>query len=247
MGWMNDFLFYIKNDPLFRKNHHNRLTFGMAYHYSENFVLVLSHDEVVHEKSSMIGKMPGDDWQRFANLRVAYGFMYGHPGKKLLFMGGEFGQYHEWCEAKSLDWHLLQYPEHQHMQTYVKELNRFYLENEALWKEDFDPHGFQWIECDDKDSSIVSFIRRSEEKEIYCICNFTPVAHFDFRMGVPTEGKYKEIFNSDSAVFGGSGVENTEEMLSEETPWNHFSQSITLNVPPLGMIVLEQEKETNLK
>ncbi|WMI81409.1 1,4-alpha-glucan branching protein GlgB [Anaerotignum sp. MB30-C6] len=247
MGWMNDFLFYIKNDPLFRRNHHNRLTFGMAYHYSENFMLVLSHDEVVHEKSAMIGKMPGDDWQRFANLRLSYGFMYGHPGKKLLFMGGEFGQYQEWCESRSLDWHLLQYADHQQMQAYVQALNQLYLEKEAFWKEDFDSHGFQWIDCDDKDSSIVSFIRRSEDEEIYCICNFTPVLHHAFRIGVPEKGTYKEIFNSDRNVFGGSGVENTKKISSEETPWNHFSQSIVVKIPPLSIIILEQAKEREKK
>ena len=161
MGWMNDFLSYIKLDPIYRKYHQNKLTFGMAYHYAENFVLVLSHDEVVHTKSSMIGKMPGDVWQSFANLRLSYGFMMGHPGKKLLFMGGEFAQYSEWSEARSLDWHLLQYADHQEMQAYVKELNHLYAEESAFWAEDFDPNGFQWIECDDAESSIVSFVRRS--------------------------------------------------------------------------------------
>ena len=167
MGWMNDFLSYIKLDPIYRKYHQNKLTFGMAYHYAENFVLVLSHDEVVHTKSSMIGKMPGDVWQSFANLRLSYGFMMGHPGKKLLFMGGEFAQYSEWSEARSLDWHLLQYADHQEMQAYVKELNHLYAEEPAFWAEDFDPNGFQWIECDDAESSIVSFVRRSEEKELF--------------------------------------------------------------------------------
>jgi len=219
----------------------------MAYHYSEKFMLVLSHDEVVHEKSSMVGKMPGDDWQRFANLRLAYGFMYGHPGKKLLFMGGEFGQYHEWNEAKSLDWHLLQYADHQHMQNYFKELNKLYLNKEAFWKEDFDPHGFQWIDCDDKDASIVSFIRRSDNTEVYCICNFTPVYHENFRIGVPFEGKYKEVFNSDSIAFGGSGVENEGEISSSEISWNRFSQSITVKVPPLAIIVFEQVVEKKKK
>ena len=247
MGWMNDFLFYMKNDPLFRKNHHNRLTFTMAYHYSENFMLVLSHDEVVHKKSSMVGKMPGDDWQRFANLRLAYGFMYAHPGKKLLFMGGEFGQYQEWCESRSLDWHLLQYADHENMQTYVKQLNQLYLNNEVFWKEDFDPHGFEWIDCDDRDASIITFMRRSETKEVYCICNFTPVTHDNFRMGVPHKGNYKEIFNSDKLTFGGSGIENLK-VFSEEIPWNHFSQSISVKVPPLGVVFLEKivEKKKDL-
>ena len=190
MGWMNDFLSYIKLDPIYRKYHQNKLTFGMAYHYAENFVLVLSHDEVVHTKSSMIGKMPGDVWQSFANLRLSYGFMMGHPGKKLLFMGGEFAQYSEWSEARSLDWHLLQYADHQEMQAYVKELNHLYTEESAFWAEDFDPNGFQWIECDDAESSIVSFVRRSKEKELVFLCNFTPVVHHGFSLGVPQEGVY---------------------------------------------------------
>ena len=215
MGWMNDFLSYIKLDPIYRKYHQNKLTFGMAYHYAENFVLVLSHDEVVHTKSSMIGKMPGDVWQSFANLRLSYGFMMGHPGKKLLFMGGEFAQYSEWSEARSLDWHLLQYADHQEMQAYVKELNHLYTEEPAFWAEDFDPNGFQWIECDDAESSIVSFVRRSEEKELVFLCNFTPVVHRGFSLGVPQEGVYHERLNSDAARFGGSDVINAVPLQSK--------------------------------
>ena len=215
MGWMNDFLSYIKLDPIYRKYHQNKLTFGMAYHYAENFVLVLSHDEVVHTKSSMIGKMPGDVWQSFANLRLSYGFMMGHPGKKLLFMGGEFAQYSEWSEARSLDWHLLQYADHQEMQAYVKELNHLYAEEPAFWAEDFDPNGFQWIECDDAESSIVSFVRRSEEKELVFLCNFTPVVHRGFSLGVPQEGVYHERLNSDAARFGGSDVINAVSLQSK--------------------------------
>ena len=218
MGWMNDFLSYIKLDPIYRKYHQNKLTFGMAYHYAENFVLVLSHDEVVHTKSSMIGKMPGDVWQSFANLRLSYGFMMGHPGKKLLFMGGEFAQYSEWSEARSLDWHLLQYADHQEMQAYVKELNHLYAEEPAFWAEDFDPNGFQWIECDDAESSIVSFVRRSEEKELVFLCNFTPVVHRGFSLGVPQEGVYHERLNSDAARFGGSDVINAVPLQSKAEP-----------------------------
>ncbi len=241
MGWMNDFLDYIHYDPIYRKYHHNKLTFGMAYHFSEKFILVLSHDEVVHEKSSMIGKMPGDDWQRFANLRLAYGFMYGHPGKKLLFMGGEFGQYQEWCEARSLDWHLLQYADHIHMQTYMKELNHLYLAEKPFWEKDYDADGFSWIECDDKDSSVVSFVRRSADKELVFVCNFTPNTYFEFRLGVPVEGVYKEIFNSDETRFGGSGVVNKKTVKSEPVAWNRCQQSVNICVPPLGMTVLERE------
>ena len=242
MGWMNDFLSYIKLDPIYRKYHQNKLTFGMAYHYAENFVLVLSHDEVVHTKSSMIGKMPGDVWQSFANLRLSYGFMMGHPGKKLLFMGGEFAQYSEWSEARSLDWHLLQYADHQEMQAYVKELNHLYTEEPAFWAEDFDPNGFQWIECDDAESSIVSFVRRSEEKELVFLCNFTPVVHRGFSLGVPQEGVYHERLNSDAARFGGSDVINAVPLQSKAEPAGRCPFRVELDVPPLGMGILEREQ-----
>ena len=242
MGWMNDFLSYIKLDPIYRKYHQNKLTFGMAYHYAENFVLVLSHDEVVHTKSSMIGKMPGDVWQSFANLRLSYGFMMGHPGKKLLFMGGEFAQYSEWSEARSLDWHLLQYADHQEMQAYVKELNHLYTEEPAFWAEDFDPNGFQWIECDDAESSIVSFVRHSEEKELVFLCNFTPVVHRGFSLGVPQEGVYHERLNSDAARFGGSDVINAVPLQSKAEPAGRCPFRVELDVPPLGMVILEREQ-----
>ena len=242
MGWMNDFLSYIKLDPIYRKYHQNKLTFGMAYHYAENFVLVLSHDEVVHTKSSMIGKMPGDVWQSFANLRLSYGFMMGHPGKKLLFMGGEFAQYSEWSEARSLDWHLLQYADHQEMQAYVKELNHLYTEEPAFWAEDFDPNGFQWIECDDAESSIVSFVRRSREKELVFLCNFTPVVHRGFSLGVPQEGVYHERLNSDAARFGGSEVINAVPLQSKAEPAGRCPFRVELDVPPLGMVILEREQ-----
>ena len=242
MGWMNDFLSYIKLDPIYRKYHQNKLTFGMAYHYAENFVLVLSHDEVVHTKSSMIGKMQGDVWQSFANLRLSYGFMMGHPGKKLLFMGGEFAQYSEWSEARSLDWHLLQYADHQEMQAYVKELNHLYTEEPAFWAEDFDPNGFQWIECDDAESSIVSFVRRSREKELVFLCNFTPVVHRGFSLGVPQEGVYHERLNSDAARFGGSDVINAVPLQSKAEPAGRCPFRVELDVPPLGMVILEREQ-----
>ena len=242
MGWMNDFLSYIKLDPIYRKYHQNKLTFGMAYHYAENFVLVLSHDEVVHTKSSMIGKMPGDVWQSFANLRLSYGFMMGHPGKKLLFMGGEFAQHSEWSEARSLDWHLLQYADHQEMQAYVKELNHLYAEESAFWAEDFDPNGFQWIECDDAESSIVSFVRRSQEKELVFLCNFTPVVHRGFSLGVPQEGVYHERLNSDAARFGGSDVINAVPLQSRAEPAGRCPFRVELDVPPLGMVILEREQ-----
>ena len=242
MGWMNDFLSYIKLDPVYRKYHHNRLTFGMAYHYAENFVLVLSHDEVVHTKSSMIGKMPGDVWQSFANLRLSYGFMMGHPGKKLLFMGGEFAQYSEWSEARSLDWHLLQYADHRNMQAYVRELNRLYAAEPAFWAEDFDPHGFAWVDCDDAASSVVSFIRRGGGRELVFVCNFTPVVHPGFLLGVPQEGVYAERLNSDATRFGGSNVVNETPVQSMKKPCGRCSFCIAVDVPPLGLAIFERKK-----
>jgi len=242
MGWMNDFLRYISKDPIYRKYHHNDLTFGLVYAYTENFILVLSHDEVVHGKHSMIGKMPGDYWQKFANLRVAYGFMYGHPGKKLLFMGGEFAQFDEWSEARSLDWHLLQFDKHREMQAYVRDLNRLYLKETAFWESDFSWEGFEWINGHDAESSIISFIRKGKEPQNYLIfvCNFTPVPHYQHRIGVPEKGKYKEIFNSDASQYGGSNVINEQEIVSESIEWDGRENSIGLKVPPLGMVVLKR-------
>ena len=242
MGWMNDFLSYMKREYIYRKYHHNNLTFGMAYHHSERFMLVLSHDEVVHEKSAMIGKMPGDNWQRFANLRVGYGFMYGHPGKKLLFMGGEFGQYREWSETRSLDWGLLQYEEHHALQRYMKELNALYLSEDAFWIKDFDEDGFFWIDCDNEESSLVSFIRKGRKRELVFICNFMPTAYECFRLGVPKGRAYKEIFNSDEVRFGGSGVTNAGRLRVFADPWNGYDESIQLRIPPLGMIVLAKTR-----
>ncbi|WP_405727645.1 alpha amylase C-terminal domain-containing protein, partial [Anaerotignum sp.] len=194
-----------------------------------------------HTKSSMVGKMPGDPWQSFANLRLSYGFMYGHPGKKLLFMGGEFGQYNEWYEGQSLDWHLLQYADHKNLQAYMKELNHLYQNESAFWELDSAPEGFEWIECDDADSSVVSFIRRnSKGKELIFVCNFTPVVHHGMNLGVPHMGTYKEILNSDDERFGGSGIINTEPLKSSDRPWNRCPYSVSLDVPPLGMVILEQ-------
>lgn len=248
MGWMNDFLFYMEKEPIYRKYHHNNLTFGMAYQYSEQFVLVLSHDEVVHEKSAMIGKMPGDLWQKYANLRLAYGFMYGHPGKKLLFMGGEFAQFQEWSEARSLDWHLLQYKDHQQMQTYYKDLNRLYLEHTAMWELDGEPAGFTWISCDDQERSVVSFVRKDKKgQSLYFVCNFTPQPHIQFDLGVQTEGSYEEVFNSDAKIYGGSGVVNQKPLKSRKKPWDDQPYSICMQVPPLGMVVLRPKTQPTTK
>lgn len=210
MGWMNDFLEYMKKDPIYRKYHHNNLTFGITYAYSENFVLVLSHDEVVHMKGSMIGKMPGDIWQKFANLRAAYGFMYAYPGKKLLFMGNDIGQYSEWNEAKSIDWHVLENDFNCKLNLFLQDLFKLYKKEPAFWERDTYPEGFEWIECDDAENSVVSFVRHGANVEdlIVIICNFTPKTVEGYDVGVPYEGYYKEILNSDDEKYGGSGVIN---------------------------------------
>ncbi len=247
MGWMNDYLSYVKKDPIYRKYHHDNLTFSMVYAYTENFILVLSHDEVVHGKCSMMEKMPGDLWQKFANLRVTYGFMYGHPGKKLLFMGSEFGQFAEWSEARSLDWHLLEYETHQKLHQYMNDLNHLYLQEPALWEKDFDPTGFEWIECNDRDRSIIAFIRRGQDhtKELIIVCNFTPETHFGFRLGVPVAGTYEEIFNSDDEKYGGSGVINRKPLVSDRIDWNGRQSSIELKVPPLGITILRRTEQND--
>ncbi|MBR1444728.1 MAG: 1,4-alpha-glucan branching protein GlgB [Firmicutes bacterium] len=242
MGWMNDFLEYVAKDPVHRKYHHNNLTFGMMYAYNERFELVLSHDEVVHGKKSMLDKMPGDRWQKFANLRVSYGFMYGHPGKKLLFMGGEFGQFIEWNEKQALDWFLLGYDLHQQMQDYVKDLNHLYKDESALWEYDFSPEGFEWIDCDDADRSIFSFIRKGKTMDdtLIFVCNFTPNSYETFKLGVPYEGCYKEILNSDDSKYGGSGIVNPNVLWSQKSESHKRYDSIWMRVPPLGVSILKK-------
>lgn len=239
MGWMNDFLKYIKTDPLYRKYEHDKLTFSMMYAYSEKFVLVLSHDEVVHGKSPMIGKMPGDLWQKFANYRVAMGMMYGHPGKKLIFMGGEFAQFSEWSEARALDWSLLQFNDHINIKNYFRDLNNLYIKEPALWEKDYDPEGFKWINCDDSEKSIVSFVRRSSYDTLIFICNFTPNTYNYFKLGVPIQGVYKEIFNSDDTKYGGSNVINCDDILTNKMECDGFENSLLIKVPPLAVSVLK--------
>ncbi len=238
MGWMNDFLRYIEEDPVHRKYYHGMLTFSMVYAYTENFVLPFSHDEVVHGKGNMINKMPGDIWQKFANLRLAYGFMFGHPGKKLLFQGLEFGQYDEWSEAKSLDWHLLDIKLNKQMQDYVKDLNKLYKEERAFWYDDFEGKGFNWIDCNNADGSLLSFYRTSdkEEETLVFVCNFTPVPHTEHITYVPNSGEYVEIFNSDDAKYGGSGLTNKGKLVTGE------HNSLEVIVPPLGVTVLKLKK-----
>lgn len=241
MGWMNDFLRYIQKDPIHRRFHHNDLTFSMVYAFTENFVLVISHDEVVHGKGSMIDKMPGDYWQKFANLRVAYGFMYTHPGKKLLFMGQEFAQFTEWSEAKSLDWHLLEFEKHQQMQKYVKDLNHLYKNHAAFWEDDFTLAGFDWINCMDSANSIVSYIRIAPKSNetLVIIANFTPVPRTLHKVGVPYAGRYEEIFNSDASEYGGSGIVNPEVIHTMDENYDGRSFSLGLKLPPLGVTVFK--------
>jgi len=244
MGWMNDSLEYISKEPVHRKYHHNNLTFSLLYAFSENFALVLSHDEVVHGKRSMLDKMPGDLWQKFANLRLFYGYMYGHPGKKLLFMGGEFGQWSEWSEARSLDWHLLEQPLHRQLLKYVRDLNAAYASNTALYEVDFDYTGFDWIDFHDSDSSIVSYLRydRDRRNHIVVVCNFTPVPRSGYRIGVPEGCYYKEILNSDSASYGGSNMGNAGGMYSETVPWHGKPCSLMITVPPLAALYFRPER-----
>lgn len=239
MGWMNDFLNYMKSDPLFRKGRQSELTFSMIYAYSEYFILVLSHDEVVHGKGSMIGKMPGDDIQKFANLRVAYGYMMAHPGKKLLFMGQDFAQKLEWNEEVELSWELLNIKEHQEMHYYVKALNRLYKDYKAFYALDFDQEGFEWINNLDSDRSIISFLRKTGKKEetLLIVCNFTPVVYKNYVVGVPFPGKYKETFNSDKEIFGGAGNVNPRLKQSKAVEADERENSITITVPPLGISV----------
>ena len=238
MGWMHDTLEYMQLDPIHRKYHHDKMTFGMIYAYTENFVLPLSHDEVVHGKGSLLGKMPGDEWQKFANLRAYYGFMFGHPGKKLLFMGAEFGQSHEWNHDQSLDWHLLENNLHKGVQNLVRDLNNLYRNTPALYINDAEPKGFEWLD-NNVDYSIFVFTRRGDsEKELaIVVSNFTPTPHENYRIGVPLKGFYTESLNSDAADYGGSGMGNYGGLTSEATPYNGQPHSISLTVPPLATLI----------
>ena len=241
MGWMHDTLEYMAKDPIHRRYHHHQLTFGLIYQFSENFVLPLSHDEVVHGKGSLINKMPGDNWQKFANLRAYYGFMFAHPGKKLLFMGGEFGQWREWSEARSLDWHLLEEPLHRGLQTLVRDLNRMYRGLKPLHQTDCDPAGFEWIEANDSDNSVIAFLRKEADDpdhQLVVVCNFTPTPRHGYRVGVTLPGRYDEVLNTDAPEYGGSGVGNGGGVESEETAWHGRPHSISLTLPPLGTLVL---------
>jgi len=239
MGWMNDTLSYMSQDPVHRKYHHDMLTFSMLYCFTENFLLPFSHDEVVHGKQSMLHKMPGDEWQKFANLRALYTYMFTHPGKKLLFMGTEFGQGLEWNSAQVLDWYVLDYPFHQGIKALVRDLNHLYHDTPALYQHEFEWQGFEWIDCHDADQSVVSFLRRSEQDFVVVIVNFTPVPRYDYLIGVPAPGAYREILNSDSQFYGGGNLGNgARPPMAEPIPWMGRPYSIALTVPPLAGVVL---------
>ncbi|WP_288201325.1 1,4-alpha-glucan branching protein GlgB [uncultured Megasphaera sp.] len=245
MGWMNDMLRYMALDPLFRKDNQNLITFSLCYAFSENFVLPLSHDEVVHGKHSLLDKMPGDYWQKFAGLRAFYGYWMSHPGKKLLFMGSDYGQFIEWKYDDSLDWHLLEYEKHLAMHNYVRELNEFYGKHREFWEEDCDWSGFSWISCDDCNNSVIAFYRsgRDGQSMTVVVCNFTPVVRHDYRFGVPRPGTYVEVLNSDAEQFGGSNVLNEGAFTAEDIAMHGMDQSLSLTLPPLATIYLELKPE----
>ena len=240
MGWMHDTLSYFSKDPIHRKYHHNGLTFSMIYAFNENFLLVLSHDEVVYGKKSMLSKMPGDEWQKFANLRLCYGYMFAHPGKKLIFMGGEFGQWDEWNFRKSLDWHLLEKSMHSKLQLYVRTLNQVYSENRSLHQIDFSYQGFEWINFTDWEQSVISFLRKGENAKelLLVVCNFTPIPRINYRVGVPRKGIWKEVLNSDAKEYGGSGLGNLGGVEAEPIPFHGREYSASLTLPPLGIVFL---------
>jgi 1,4-alpha-glucan branching enzyme len=243
MGWMNDTIRYIKNNPVHRKFHHDELTFSLIYAFSENFLLPFSHDEVVHGKGSMLDKMPGDLWQKMANLRLLYSYMWAHPGKKLLFMGSEFGQWNEWNCNSGLQWDLLQWDTHQGIQQCVTDLNRIYTQEPALYEVDFEEAGFEWIDCHDRQNSILSFARFSRDRleTVLVCCNFTPVVRSNFRVGVPLAGYYREIFNSDSKIYGGTNVGNGAGATAEAIPWNSREHSVVINLPPLAVTMMKHQ------
>jgi len=243
MGWMHDTLEYFQHDPIHRRFHHNQLTFRMLYGFTENFVLPLSHDEVVHGKGSLIAKMPGDEWQRFANLRLLFGYMYAQPGKKLLFMGGEFGQVREWAHDTSLEWHVLQYPVHSGLQKWVEQLNRIYREQPGLHELDNEAGGFEWIDCNDNTASTVSLLRKakSPKEQVIVVCNFTPVPREGYRLGVPTGGFWRELLNSDAKEYAGSGMGNMGGVQAEKKPEHGRPYSLILTLPPLSVLFLKAE------
>ncbi|MEB8330401.1 1,4-alpha-glucan branching protein GlgB [Flavobacteriaceae bacterium KMM 6897] len=241
MGWMHDTLEYFKNDPIHRRHHQNDLTFSMTYTFTENFMLPFSHDEVVYGKQSLLFRMPGDEWQRFANLRLLYGYMFAYPGAKLLFMGAEFGQSSEWNFQTSLDWHLLQYDVHVGIQQLVKDLNRLYRDQPALYEKQFTNEGFQWIDYGDHENSVLTFMRKGTNKkdDLIIACNFTPILRLNYRVGIEKTGKLKEIFNTDSEKYGGSGSTDNKTLKVESIPWHGHKKSMELDIPPLGVVIIK--------
>jgi 1,4-alpha-glucan branching enzyme len=248
MGWMHDTLQYITKDPVYRKYHHNELTFRMLYAFTENFILPLSHDEVVHGKGSLLGNMPGDDWQKFANLRLLLGYMYAQPGKKLLFMGGELGQWREWHHDESLDWYLLDYQRHTALQKWVVELNQLYQSQPALHELDCEPAGFEWIDGSDVEHSVISFIRRGKSTGhiVLVVCNFTPLTHFNYRVGVPRDGLWAELLNSDAEEYWGSGQGNLGGVEAAPFPWHGHPYSISITLPPLAVVFFKSEGDSDV-
>ena len=241
MGWMHDTLEYFKKDTIYRKHHQNDLTFSMTYAFTENFMLPFSHDEVVYGKQSLVYRMPGDEWQQFANLRLLFGYMFTHPGTKLMFMGGEFGQTSEWNFQNSLDWHLTEYPVHSGIQETIKDLNRLYRSEKALYEKQFSPEGFQWIDYSDHENCVLTFIRKGHDKknDIYVACNLTPVPREQYRIGIPKKsGQLKVIFNSDDKKYGGSGMAAELSKIGK-TPWHGHGQSIEMTIPPLSMVIFK--------
>jgi 1,4-alpha-glucan branching enzyme len=243
MGWMHDTLDYFQRNPVHRRFHHHQLTFSLVYAFSENFVLPLSHDEVVHGKRSLVDKLPGDRWQKLANLRALYAYMWAHPGKKLLFMGGEIAQWREWDAETSLDWHLLEQRDHQGVQTLVRDLNRIYRETPALWEDDFEPSGFRWLEPNDAATNALAFARfgKDETRPLVCVCNFSPVPRYGYRLGLPGRGRWREALNTDSEFYGGSGVGNLGAVEAEAVPWHDQPFSAELTLPPLSVVWLVPE------
>jgi len=245
MGWMHDTLSYFARDPIYRKYHHHELTFSLLYAFNENFILSLSHDEVTHGKKSLLEKMPGDDWQKFANLRLLFGYMFAHPGKKLFFMGSEFGQRQEWQHDYSLDWHLLKFPYHDGMLKWVKDLNHIYKEEKALHEIDFDSSGFQWIESNDWSHSVLVFLRKSKNKKerMLIVCNFIPTTLNNYRIGVPEHGLWQEFLNSDVSFYGGSGQGNMGKVEAVPVPMHGYDFSINITIPPLGILFFKKQVE----
>src|SRR5690349_15488232 len=243
MGWMHDTLAYFSHEPIHRQFHHSMLTFRMLYGFTENFVLPLSHDEVVHGKGSLVGKMPGDEWQKFANLRLLFAYMFAQPGKKLLFMGDEFGQVREWAHDTSLEWHVLQYPVHSGLQNWVEQLNRLYRQEPALHELDNDHRGFEWIDFNDNAASTISLVRKpkSSTDSIVIVCNFTPVPRVGYRLGVPRGGYWRELLNSDGREYGGSGMGNMGGSMAEERPAHGRPYSLNLTLPPLAALFLKAD------